>query len=80
MPNGQICGIRREIDCQSVSVIYYVKCKMCNEKETYIGKTIRDNTKGSKVRINQHISDCKTGVSNINYSVKYAIVVLRINA
>ena len=53
---------------------------MCNEKETYIGKTIRDNTKGSKVRINQHISDCKTGVSNINYSVKYAIVVLRINA
>ena len=27
---------------------------MCNKKETYIGKTIRDNTKGFKVRINQH--------------------------
>ena len=36
---------------------------MCNEKETCIGKTVGDNTKGSKVRINQHISDCKTGVS-----------------
>ena len=36
---------------------------MCNEKEIYIGKTIGDNTKGFKVRINQHISDCKTGVS-----------------
>ena len=39
MSNGQVWKIRREIDCHSVSVIYYVKCKMCNEKETYIGKT-----------------------------------------
>ena len=39
----------------SVNVIYYLKCKMCNKKETYIGKTIRDNTKGFKVRINQNI-------------------------
>ena len=31
----------------------YLKCKMCHEKETYIGKTIADNTKGLKVRINQ---------------------------
>ena len=56
MPNGQVWEIRREIDCHSVNVIYYLKCKMCNEKE------IGDNRKGFKVRINQHISDRKTGV------------------
>ena len=40
---------------------------MCNEKETYYGKTIGDNMKGFKVRINQHISDCKTGVSTCKF-------------
>ena len=40
---------------------------MCNEKETYIGKTIGDNSKGFKVRINQHISDCKTRVSTCKF-------------
>ena len=60
--NGQVWEICREIDCQSVNVINYLKFKMCNKKGTYIGKTIRDNTKGFKVRINQNISDCKTGV------------------
>ena len=53
MSNGQVWEIRREIDCRSVNVIYYLKCKMCNEKEIYIGKTIGDNTKGFKVRMNQ---------------------------
>ena len=67
MLNGQIWEIRREIDCHSVNVIYYLKCKICNEKETYIGKTIRDNTKGFKVRINQHISR-KTGISTSKFS------------
>ena len=67
MSNGQVWEIRREIDCHSVNVIYYLKCKMCNEKETYIGKTKGDNTKGFKVRINQHISDCTTGDSICNF-------------
>ena len=40
MSNGQVWEIRREIDCQSVNVIYYLKCKICNEKETYIWKII----------------------------------------
>ena len=44
MSNGQVWKIRREIGCHSVSVIYYL-CKMCNEKETYIEKTVRDKTK-----------------------------------
>ena len=36
-------------------------------KRTYIGKIIGDNTKVFKVRINQHISDCKTGVSTCKF-------------
>ena len=58
MSNGQVWESRRKIDCHSVNVIYYLKCKMCNKKETYIRKIIEDNTKRFKVRINQHISDC----------------------
>ena len=45
MSNGQVSEIRREIDCHPVNVIYYLKCKMYNEKETYIAKTIEDNIK-----------------------------------
>ena len=67
MLNGQVWEICTEIDSHSVNVIYYLKCKMCNEKEAYIGK-IGDNTKEFKVRINQqHISDCKTGVSTCKF-------------
>ena len=44
-------------------MIYPLKCKMCNKKETYIGETIGDHTEGFKVRISQYMSDCKTGVS-----------------
>ena len=67
MLNGQDLEIRSEIDCHSVDAIYYLKCKMCNEKETYIGKTKRDNTKPFKVKINQHISDCETGDSTCKF-------------
>ena len=49
MSNGQVWQIRRKIDCHSVNVIYYLKFKKCNEKETYIRKTIGDNTKGLKL-------------------------------
>ena len=45
MPNGEVWEIRKKIDCHSVNVIYYLKCKMCNEKETYIRETIGDNPK-----------------------------------
>ena len=67
MSNGQVWEIRREINWHSVNAIFYLKCKMGNEKETYIGKTIIDNTKWFKVRINQHISDCKTGDSTCKF-------------
>ena len=36
---------------------------MCKKKETYTGKTVGNNIVGFKSRMNQHISDSKTGVS-----------------
>ena len=48
---------------------------MCNEKETYIGKTIGRNTKGFKVRINQQISE---GFQNVSSRVMYTIAVLSV--
>ena len=42
MSNDQVWEIPRETDCHSVNVIYHLKCKMCNKKETYIGKKIGD--------------------------------------
>ena len=59
MPNGEIWKIRRETDYHSVNVIYYLKCKMCIENETYIRKTIGDNSKGFKVRILRMIAQKK---------------------
>ena len=80
MSNGQDLEIRSEIECHSVDAIYYLKCKMCNEKETYIGKTKGDNTNQLKVRINLYISDCKTGDTTSSSRIMYMIVVLRIIA
>ena len=50
-------------------VIYYLKCKKCNEKGTFWENKRRqhDNAKWFKVRINQHISDCKTGDSTCKF-------------
>ena len=40
---------------------------MCNEKETYTGKTKGDNKMGFKFRINQRISDYKTWDSTFKF-------------
>ena len=71
MSNGQVREICRESDSQTVYVAYYLECEMCNKKETYIAKT-----KGFKIRINQHISNCKTGFSTCKFHVMYSNVVL----
>ena len=62
MSNSQDWEIRRKIDCHSVNTIFYLKCKIYNKKEKYIGKTIAGNTNEFIIRINQHISDCKAGI------------------
>ena len=67
MSNDQIWEIHEEIDCHSVNVIYYGNCKICNEKQAYIGKAVGENAKGFKVRISQRISDSKTRVSTCKF-------------
>ena len=42
---------------------------MCDHKETYIGKTVGDNVVGFKSRIDQHISDCRTGTSTCKFPI-----------
>ncbi len=55
--NGQTWEIRSHITCQSVNVLYYLKCLWCEgPPETYTGKT-----NILRPRMNTHISTCKTG-------------------
>ena len=42
---------------------------MCDHKETYIGNTFGDNVVGFKSRINQHISDCRTGAFTCKFPI-----------
>ena len=58
-------SISSQFTIYSVCVIYYLKCKMYSKiiLGKYVEKIIGDNTKGFKVRINQHISDFRTGVT-----------------
>ena len=42
---------------------------MCDHKERYIGKTVGDNIVDFKNRINQHISDCRTGTSTCKFPI-----------
>ena len=46
------------------SIIWNVKCVT---KKTYIRKTKGDNKKEFKVRINRHVTDCKTGDSTCKF-------------
>ena len=39
------------------------------EKETYFRKTVGDNVVGFQSRINQHISDCRTGTSTCKFAI-----------
>ena len=42
---------------------------MCDHKETYIGKTVSVTVFGFKSRINQQISDCRTGISTCKFPI-----------
>ena len=42
---------------------------MCDHKETCIGKTVGDNVVGFRGRMNQHISDCRTGTSTCKFLI-----------
>ena len=49
--------------------IYYLKSNMCDHKETYIGSAVPDNVVDFKNIFNQHISDCRTGISTCKFPI-----------
>ena len=55
--------IREHITCQAKCTLYYLKCRICNET-TYTGKT-----NIFRPRINNHISDCRTGNSTDRFDL-----------
>ena len=55
--NNMRLELRWHVTCKSINIIYYLKCNMCMQKKTYIGKTVCDNIVGFRSRMNQHISD-----------------------
>ena len=50
---------------------------MCKKKKTYIVKTVRDNIVGLKSRMNQYISDSRTGVSTCKFPIHVHKYVLK---
>ena len=65
--NNVTWEIRSNVTCRDVNVVYYLKCNMCNHRTTYIGKTVGDLAVGFKSRMNQHISECRDGISTCKF-------------
>ena len=57
MSNNIRQELRSHVTCRDINVRYYLKYNMCDNKETYI-----DNFFIFKNRINQNISECRTGI------------------
>ena len=55
--NGVIWTIKRHINCNSINIVYYLKCNMCAGKTSYTGIT---ETK-LRSRTNNHITCCRNG-------------------
>ena len=56
--------IREHITCNSKCTLYFLKCRICNLATTYTGKT---NT--FRLRMNNHISDSRTGNSTDRFDI-----------
>ena len=51
MSNNMRWELRSHVTYRDVNVIYYLKCNMCDCKETHFGKTVGDNVVGFKILI-----------------------------
>ena len=69
MCNNMRWELRSYVACRDINVIYYLKCNMCDNKKTYIGKMVGDNVVGFKNRFNQHSSDSKTSNSTRKFPI-----------
>ena len=54
--------IKSSITCQSKNVVYFLSCNMCNNEMSYIGQT-----KNLRNRMNNHISESRTGISTCSF-------------
>ena len=74
--NNMRWKLRSHVTCWDINVIYYLKCVMCDHKETYIGKTVGGNIVGFKSRINKHISNCRTCTSTCKFPIHISYITL----
>ena len=61
MSNNMKWELRSHVTCRSINIIYYLKWNMCKKKETYVRKTVGDKIVRFKSKMNQHISNNRTG-------------------
>ena len=69
MSNNMRWEICQRVTCREINVIFYLKCNICGHKETHIGKAVGDNVVGFKSKINQLISDCRSGISTCKFPI-----------
>ncbi len=60
--NGTNWQIKSNITCNSTNVIYFLSCNLCEGNMNYIGQTTN-----LRSRINNHISESKSGISYCNF-------------
>ena len=60
--NNSTWEIKSSITCQSKNVVYFLSCNMCNNEMSYIGQT-----KNLRNRMNNHISESRTGISTCSF-------------
>ena len=55
-------NIKCNISCKSKNVVYFLSCNSCHGKVTYIGQTTN-----FRLRMNNHISESRSGVSSCTF-------------
>ena len=63
--NGTTWKIKRQLSCNSINVVYFLSCNSCegtSNSTTYIGQTTN-----LRNRMNNHMSECRTGKSSCNF-------------
>ena len=61
-PNNSTWELKSSITCQSKNVVYFLSCNVCNNEMSYIGQT-----KNLRNRMNNHISESRTGISTCSF-------------
>ena len=71
MCNNMRWELRSHVVCRDINVIYYLKCNMWDNKETYIAKMVGDNVVRFKSRIISTAVILKQVIPLINFLYTY---------